>query len=142
MDRATWKLMTDYEEAFSTLDGRKQADLFADSFISAGPKGTIGQSREEFRKLADKAGDFYRSVGQTGAAILEMKETPISDAYSTVTIHWGVTFEKTGKKPVEFDVTYVVQKVDPAHAKIIMFIAHQDEGQAMKDLGLSPSRAA
>ncbi len=51
-------------------------------------------------------------------------------------VHWGVTFKKTGDKLIEFDVSYFAQETgtDP---QIIMFIAHQDEQQAMQDLGLT-----
>ena len=52
-----------------------------------------------------------------------------------VKVHWGVTFKKTGDKLIEFDVSYFVQKTGP-EPKIIMFIAHQDEGKAMKELSL------
>ncbi len=48
---------------------------------------------------------------------------------------WGVTFKKTGSKLIEFDVTYFIQKTGP-EPKIIMFIAHLDEDNAMKELGL------
>jgi hypothetical protein len=53
-----------------------------------------------------------------------------------VTVHWAATFKKTGSTPIEFDVSYFVQKTDPRNPKIIMFIAHQDEQAAMKELGL------
>lgn len=85
--------------------------------------------------MASKAAEFYRSVGQTSAKILSMDETEISREYSMVKVHWGVTFEKTGNKLIEFDVTYFIQNIGP-ESKIIMFIAHQDEERAMKELGL------
>jgi hypothetical protein len=64
-----------------------------------------------------------------------MDETPISNEYSMVLVHWGVTFRKTGDRRIEFDVSYLVQHTggDP---KIILFITHQDEQQAMQELGL------
>jgi hypothetical protein len=85
--------------------------------------------------MAHQAAQFYRQVGQTEAKILSMKETPISNEYSMVPVHWGVKFQKTGDRWIEFDVTYFIQNpyTDP---KIIMFIAHQDEEKAMKELGL------
>jgi hypothetical protein len=52
-----------------------------------------------------------------------------------------VTFQKTGDKLIEFDVSYLVQKTVP-EPKIILFIAHQDEEQAMKDLGLMKETSA
>jgi ketosteroid isomerase-like protein len=136
MDAATKKLFAGYEKAFDALDIEKQVDFFAETFISAGPRGTIAQGRDEFMKMSREVAGYYRSVGQTGAKILSMKETAISGEYSFVTVHWGATFRKLGDKPVEFDVTYVIQKTDPAKPRIIMFVTHQDEEAVMKELGL------
>jgi len=58
--------------------------LFAEHFISAGPRGSIAQGRDEFAKWAGKAVEFYRSVGWTSAKILSMDETEISREYSMV----------------------------------------------------------
>ena len=64
-----------------------------------------------------------------------MDETAISNEYSMIKVHWGATFKKTGDQRIEFDVTYFIQNPE-ANPKIIMFIAHQDEEQAMQELGL------
>ncbi|HAR64474.1 MAG: hypothetical protein DKM50_13650 [Candidatus Margulisiibacteriota bacterium] len=127
------KMFAQYEKAFSALEVEKQVPMFAEHFISAGPNGSIANSRDEFMKLSRQAAEFYKSVGQTGAKILSMKETPISNEYTLITVHWGATFKKTGDKLIEFDVSYIIQDIndDP---KIIMFIAHQDEEKAMQEL--------
>ncbi len=135
MDKPIKKLFAEYEKAFNVLDVEKQVPFFAEHFISAGPRGSIAQGRDEFAKMATRAAEFYRSVGQTSAKILSMDESPISSEYSMVRIRWGVTFKKTGNRLIEFDVTYFIQKIGP-EPKIIMFIAHQDEEKAMKELGL------
>ncbi len=135
MTDAVKKLFAEYEKAFNALDVEKQVPLFAEHFISAGPRGSIAQGRDEFARMANKSAEFYRSVGQTSAKILSMDETAINREYSMVKVHWGVTFEKTGNKLMEFDVTYFIQKTG-SEPKIIMFIAHQDEESAMKELGL------
>ena len=85
--------------------------------------------------MATKAAEFFRRVGQTSAKILSIDEIPISNEYSMVRVHWGVTFKKSGNRLIEFDVTYFIQKTGP-ELKIIMFISHQDEEKAMKELGL------
>jgi len=135
MASAIKKLFLDYERAFNALDVEKQVPLFAEHFISAGPRGSIALGRDEFARMANKAAQFYKSVGQTSAKILSMDETAISSEYSMVKVHWGATFKKTGKRLIEFDVTYFIQKIGP-EPKIIMFISHQDEEKAMKELGL------
>ncbi len=76
-----------------------------------------------------------RIFGQKSAKILSLDETPITEQYSLVKVHWGVTFKKTGDRLIEFDVSYLVQKIGKA-PKIILFIAHQDEQKAMQELGL------
>ena len=135
VDPAVRKLFAGYERAFAALDMKASTGYFADTFISAGPRGVIASSKAEFLKMAGQAAAFYRTVGQTSARILELGETPITDGYSMVKVHWGVTFKKTGDMVIEFDVTYFVQKTGP-EPKIIMFIAHQDEQKAMEELGL------
>ncbi len=139
MNRKIEQLFAGYEKAFSDLDFKKSASFFADTFISAGPKGTIAQNKKEFEEKAEQASEFYKSVGQTSAKLLSMSETAISDAYTIVTIHWGVTFRKTGSEVVEFDVSYLVQ-LTGEEPKIILFIAHQDEEEAMKKLGLTQEK--
>lgn len=41
MDAITKKMFEEYEKAFAALDIEKNAELFADAFISAGPRGAI-----------------------------------------------------------------------------------------------------
>ena len=135
MDESVKKLFAEYEKAFAELDFNKSAEFFADTFISAGPRGVIAQSKAEFLKLAHQATAFYKSLDQTSARILSADETPISNEYSMVKVHFGVTFRKTKDRLIEFDVTYFVQKIG-TEPRIIMFIAHQDEQKAMQELGL------
>jgi hypothetical protein len=133
-------LFKQYEAAFNKLDLKTIAGYYADTFISAGPKGTIAKSKKDFIEKAGQAADFYRSVGQNSARIVSKRIMPICNDYSMVVIRWGVTFEKTGTKPIEFDVSYIVQETgsDP---KIILFISHEDEEAAMKKLGLQKKMA-
>ena len=130
------KLFTGYETAFSNLDIRENAEFFADTFISAGPKGVIAQNKADYIKKAGQASAYYKSVGQTSAKIISKSFVPISDQYTMVTVHWGASFKKTGDELVEFDVSYIVQETGK-EPKIILFIAHQDEEEAMKELGLT-----
>jgi hypothetical protein len=129
------KLFNEYESAFSKLDILRNVQFFADAFISAGPKGTIAQNKNDFMQKAEQASAFYKSIGQTSAKILSKKLLPISNEYTMATLHWGVTFQKTGNELIEFDVTYIVQETED-EPKIILFIAHEDEEEAMKKLGL------
>ena len=134
VDKRIKELFEDYGEAFSALALQKTAKLYAEDFIAAGPKGVISNTRDEFVKNADKAAEFYRSVGQERAEIKSIRETWFSENYVMVTIHWAAHF-KSLDKPVEFDVSYLVQLTD-TKPKIILFISHEDEEEVMKELGL------
>lgn len=128
-------LFKQYETAFSKLDLKTISGYYADTFMSAGPNGTVAQSKKEFEDKAQQAVDFYRSVGHKSARIISKRIMPICNTYSMVVVRWGVTFEKTGSKIIEFDISYIVYEGgdDP---RIILFISHEDEEEAMKKLGL------
>ena len=129
------KLFTEYEKAFNQLNFERVASMYTDSFMSAGPNGVISNSKVEFLNSAARAAGFYKSIGQDSARIISLEVSPISDQYSMAKTHWGVTFRKTGARLIEFDVTYFVYTAGD-EPKIVMFIAHQDEEKAMKELGL------
>lgn len=140
MNAAFKTFFSDYERAFNDLDVRRQAEMFDDSFMTAGPKGAIARSKDEFLGMAEQLAAYYRAAGQTSARILEAAESPISPEYSLVDVHWASTFEKTGDRLIEYDVSYIVRKTGN-QLKIVMFIAHEDEEQAMKELGIMPEEA-
>ena len=125
------KLFSEYEDLFSKLDFQKMSGLYGNVFISAGPHGTIAESREEFLEKADNALQFYSELGMRSAKILSRYELSISDQYSLVTIHWGVAFEQMENK-VEFDISYIVHKTSKPY--ILMVIAHQDEMETINKL--------
>ena len=128
-------LFKQYEMAFNKLDLKTISGYYADAFMSAGPKGVISQNKTEFENRAEEAADFYRSVGHKSGRIVSKRIMPICDKYSMVVIRWGVTFEKTGSKIIEFDISYIVYERDD-DSQIILFITHEDEKEAMKKLGL------
>jgi len=131
-------LFKQYEAAFDELDTKKLSTFCADTFMTAGPKGTIAENKKEFEEKGEEAAEFYRHVGRNSARIISKRIMPISDCYSMVVIRWGVTFEKTGSKLVEFDITYIVQLAE-ADPKIILFISHEDEEMVIKKLGIRPN---
>ena len=132
-------LFKQYETAFNELDLKTISGYYADTFISAGPKGIIAQSKKEFEEKAEQAVGFYRNVGHTSARIISKRIMPLCDKYSMVVVRWGVTFEKTGSKIIEFDISYIVYEPED-NPRVILFISHEDEEEAMKKLGLLNKR--
>lgn len=129
------KLFNEYAAAFDKLDFEKQAQYFSNAFIMAGPKGAVSCNKQEFLQNAQQAVAFYKSVGQQGAKMMSITQTDISNEYALVKTHWVVRFEKTGDTPIEFDMSYIVHTALP-QPEIILALAHEDEAEAMKKLGL------
>ena len=128
-------LFKEYETAFDKLDVKTISGYCADSFISAGPKGSITQSRKDYEKKAEQATKFYKSIGRNSAKIISKRVMPICNDYSMVVVRWGITFDRTGDKVIEFDSSYIIQEIGD-EPKIILLISHEDEEEAMKKLGL------
>jgi len=128
-------LFKEYETAFDKLDLKKISGYCADSFIAAGPKGSITQSRKDFEKKAEQTNKFYKSVGRTSARIISKRVMPICNDYSMVVVRWGITFDKTGNKLIEFDTSYIIEETG-TEPKIILLISHVDEEVALKKLGM------
>ena len=89
------KLFENYEQEFNNLDFRRIALNYPESFISAGPKGSIAQGRAEFEEKADEAAGFYRSIGQKSASIISNEVIHNSNEYCLVFLLWLVIFEKS-----------------------------------------------
>ena len=128
-------LFKEYEAAFDKLDVKTISGYCAESFISAGPKGSITQSRKDYEKKAEQATKFYKSIGRNSAKIISKRVMPICNDYSMVVVRWGITFDKTGNKLIEFDTSYIIQEIG-SEPKIILLISHEDEEEAMKKLAL------
>jgi len=128
-------LFKEYETAFDKLDVKKISGYCADSIISAGPKGSIAQNRKDYEKKAEQTNKFYKSVGRNSARIISKRVMPICNDYSMVVVRWGITFDKTGNKLIEFDTSYIIEETGN-EPKIILLISHEDEEAAMEKLGL------
>jgi hypothetical protein len=130
-------LFKEYETAFDQLDLKKISGYCADNFISAGPGGSIARSKKEYEKKAEQAIKFYKSIGRKSARIVSKRVMPICNEYSMVVVRWGLTFEKTGARLIEFDISYIIQETD-IDPRIILLISHEDEEAAIKKLGVQP----
>jgi len=128
-------LFKEYETAFDKLDVKTISGYCADSLISAGPKGSIAQSRKDYEEKTEQTNKFYKSVGRNSARIISKRVMPICNDYSMVVVRWGITFDKTGNKLIEFDKSYIIQETG-SEPKIILLISHEDEEAEMRKLGL------
>ena len=136
MDPTVARLFAAYEDALNRLDADRQAAFFAEVFISAGPGGSVPQTREQFAGFARELGDFYRSIGRTGTRVAGIQHVPISDQHVLARVQWATGFERLGDTPVVSEVSYVVDKSDADSPCIVMSVVHDDEEEALRAAGL------
>ena len=104
--------------------------------ISAGPGGSVPQTREQFAGFARELGDFYRSIGRTGTRVAGIQHVPISDQHVLARVQWATGFERLGDTPVVSEISYVVDKSDAESPRIVMSVVHDDEEEALRAAGL------
>lgn len=128
-------MFKEYEVAIDKQDVKTISGYCANSLISAGPNGSIAQSRKDFEKQTEQTNKFYKNIGRNSARIISKRVIPICNDYTMVVVRWGITFEKTGNKLKEFDRSYIIEETgsDP---KIILIISHEDEEKAIKKMDL------
>jgi len=136
MDPTVTRLFTAYEDALNRLDAEGQAAFFADVFISAGPGGSVPQAREQLAGFAGELAGFYRAIGRTGTRVAGIQHVPISDHHVLARVQWATGFAALGTTPVMSEVSYVVDKSDPAAPRIVMSIAHADEEDTLRAAGV------
>jgi hypothetical protein len=124
--------------AFSQSDDPKQlAALYAPTFIVAGPQGSHAFANDE-RFL-----DWLRQVraanlehGMRALAPAAVDSRALSPAHVLATVTWSARFAKTGERPIDFRIAYLLETA-PAMT-ILAYISEDDEEAEKKRLGIEP----
>jgi hypothetical protein len=125
-----------YAQATNQMHAATIAGFYADNFIAAGPKGNmVFKNDEKFLQWLDQLKDFNHQTGMRNLRIVKYEETSIGKYYRMVIIEWGATFRKSGEELVTFEISYFADITKQA-AKVIMYIAHEDQEDYMRERGL------
>lgn len=133
----------DYEKTFQNsingekVDARKVAAFYADTFVQAGPKGTVAvRNDKKFLDAVPKAYEFYNQLGAIFMKIAKEEITILDEWHAVVKIHWKSDYQKKdGKKvTIDYDVHYFVQQHDGS-LKIFSFVSG-DEEKLINESGL------
>jgi len=127
-----------YEESANTFDVDLTVSLYADTFMSGEANGvTVGKNDAGMREAMTQRKDRFQAIGFQKASLLDMEQTWLGDHYVWAKTKWRMDFTKKEGAAVHaiFDESYFLY-VDGRSAKVVFFVAHKDELQTMKDLGL------
>ncbi len=126
----------EYAQANDQNDLTSIAGFYADSFMAAGPKGSVTFTNDQhFVEWLRQLQEFNKQTGMKQMQIVNFEQTSISDDYQAAIITWGAKFPKTGDELITFDITYFLN-VKQTTPKIIMYVSHSDQEDLMREKGL------
>ena len=110
--------------------------LFEDVFVVTGPQGTQCVRAQDFALALPKRKQLFDKLGCQSTALVSLHETALGDRYALAKTEWRMTFHQpSGNQEVLVDSTYLVDKGRP-DPKILLYLAHQDIMQILKDRGI------
>ena len=90
-------------------DDRALAALYAPSFFVAGPTGSMTFANDaRFLEWLAQVRAFNLQHGMRGLAPAAVQETALSPIHVLAQVRWRAQFEKTGDRPIEFDIAYLI----------------------------------
>lgn len=130
-------LFTRYEQYAQRWDFKAVMRLYGRKLAGASPRGVAFWVNNLFTRWKFDKGmrEFYEQAGLSTMRILCMQEQKISENYSMVMVTWLATFKKTSEHPLEFHISYLVQR-RRGGLEIVLFIAHEDEGKILQGYGI------
>ena len=132
-----------YARATASLDPGFLEAAYADSFMFAGPAGTLTIKRDDFLKVVPKRRALFDAAGWKATELGAVEETVLDDHYVQVKAQWQFRFEKEAGAPVvePAAATYILRR-DASGLRIVFQLDHQDLTTRLQQLGLSSARTA
>lgn len=123
----------------AALEGAPEriAAYYAESFIAGGPQGSaVFRNNERFVDWLTQLRQFNLSSGMTAMTLVSIKDSKsLSSRHQLVTVEWGTQFEKTGERPITFEISYLLEG-SGEDWKILAYISEKDQEEEMQALGL------
>jgi len=115
-----------------------QVSLFADPFISADPNGTRCVRLDDFAAALPKRKMLFDRLGCKPAVLVSLAETRLDARYILAKTTWRFDFARANPEEAEHVLAESTYLVDTGNEefKIVMYMAHQDIMQVLRDRGL------
>jgi hypothetical protein len=113
------------------------AARYGPSFLAASPSGTATFPNDAgFLAWLRGVREGNRAAGQTSLHVAATREIALGPAFALVTVTWEATYRTTGDRKIRFELSYLVTTA--AEPKVVAFVAHEDQAEAMRREGLTP----
>jgi hypothetical protein len=117
-------------------DDRALAALYAPSFFVAGPTGSRTFANDtHFLDWLAQVRAFNRQHGMSAMAPAAVEETVLSPLHVLARVRWSARFDKTGARPIEFDIAYLMERAADSW-RLLGYVSARDQEDEMRSLGL------
>lgn len=112
------------------------AGVYAPTFIVGGPDGSQAFANDDrFLEWLRQVAAFNREHGLRAFEVVAVRDTVLSPLHTLATVTWGVRFEKTGDRRIEFEIAYLLEKAGDEW-RILSYISRSDQRAEMAKEGL------
>jgi len=133
--------MESFFRAFEQLNDESNAaalaDLYAPSFLLAGPSGSQLVRATDLQQAIVKRRDLFKTLGCTSTRLATLDEIVLDDRYSLARTEWHWRFERPFEAVVEFTLpsSYVIER-SADRWQIVAYIPHADIMAELRRRGL------
>ncbi|MFP5226448.1 MAG: hypothetical protein ACLGXA_02380 [Acidobacteriota bacterium] len=122
-----------YEKNTTNVDPAKVVSQFADSFLAAGPAGSIILPAAAFAQTLPARKQTFKDAGHQSSQLIARRDTRIGDRYVLVYTQWEMDFAPEGAHPFRLlAASSFLIDMGGADPKILAYLAHQDVFELMK----------
>jgi hypothetical protein len=112
------------------------AAMYAATFIVGGPEGSHAFTNDtRFLEWLRQVADFNRRHGMRALIAVSIRDVTLSPLHTLATVIWGARFEKTGDRVIEFEISYLLERVEDEW-RILSYISRSDQNAEMAKEGL------
>jgi ketosteroid isomerase-like protein len=127
MNQRVKAFFLEFEGANASSDVTGIGDLYAQTFMFAGPNGVKVVKKEDFLKVVPKMKVHFASLGLAQTQIQTVEVSTITSKYLLVNTAWKMTVRNSGgSKQVDTFATYIVEQEAEDSFRIVFQIDHQD----------------
>ena len=136
---STIALFERFEHEGPKTDAEPVQQMYADSFLVAGPGGTQIVKVADLAFAARKRQQLFDAAGCTSTRLAAILETPLDERYSLVRTEWRWRFERgAAVTDVTLPSSYLVEQ-SPDGPRIVCYIMHADIAAVLRARGLLPA---
>ena len=136
-DRSMEAFFRRFEAQTATGDVEGLADLYAPSFLMAGPGGTRIVNARDLIHAIPKRKQLFDAAGCRSTTLVSVDETRLDDRYSLVRTEWEWAFQRTDgtTTAISQPSTFIVDRGADG-GKIVCYMNHGDVVAEMRARGL------